>query len=85
MRRTFKEPRPCKFCGNKAKKLTRPYWSNEPYRGNLHILKQKTHNDIHDCTLWDGETYYHNAGFFCKNKCAIEFANDIITGKIKLT
>lgn len=83
----FTEPVPCPACGKKAKKLTQHFMSRdgEDYTGNLRILMDKSvihtdedgnffRKDTH-LVLWDGESYTHQAGYFCTNRCAISFAN----------
>jgi len=66
----------CPQCGAKAKKHTQSWWetSRGKYTGNLQIIRRKDET----LTLWDGESYYMYAGYFCRNRCAIDFANDII-------
>mgnify|MGYP003111252990 FL=1 len=75
----------CCNCGTHAKKLTESYWSTEPYKGNLQIVKDSSyqHKDTegnvvtnYSLSLWDGESYTLYAGKFCTNRCAIEWANN---------
>ena len=80
-KRIFNHAKPCLNCGKKAKKKTETLWSNEPYKGNLKIMKK----DKYSYTLWDGESYEHYCGFFCTNNCAMHFANKIVTGEIRMS
>lgn len=69
----------CPTCGTKAKKHTEWYFSDEPYQGNLMIIRDRSEKSTrqHDLTLWDGESYQMQAGYFCTNRCAIEYANRV--------
>lgn len=84
MKITFNYPKPCINCGKPAKKDTEKYMSFEgPYRGNLHVLRSTVskHGDnsqMHNAIIWDGESYAHYCGNFCTNRCAINYANDIV-------
>ena len=68
----------CPTCGKKAKKHTETYFGKEPYQGNLMVLRDRSHPVIgYALTLWDGESYEMYAGYFCTNRCAIEYANRV--------
>ena len=83
----FKEPVPCPACGKKAKKMTERFSSldGDEYKGNRRVLMDKSRlkwdengnitGKITYLVLWDGESYTHDAGHFCTNRCAIDFAN----------
>lgn len=75
--RLFKHQPICPQCGTPAKKHTESWWEKHlgEYKGNLQIINRR-HGDT--LTLWDGETYEMYAGNFCRNKCAIAFANEHI-------
>tara|TARA_R100000773_G_scaffold14214_1_gene13019 strand:+ start:1184 stop:1450 length:267 start_codon:yes stop_codon:yes gene_type:complete len=79
--RVFNHAKPCLNCGKKAKKKTKTWYGNEPYKGNLKIISK---HELY-CTLWDGESYEHYCGFFCTNNCAMHFADDIVTGRIRMS
>ena len=79
--RVFNYAKPCLNCGKKAKKKTETWYGNEPYKGNLKIISK---HELY-YTLWDGESYEHYCGFFCKNTCAMDFADDIVTGKLRMS
>jgi hypothetical protein len=38
---------------------------------------KKDDRKVYDLTLWDGESYEMYAGYFCTNRCAIEYANRV--------
>ena len=79
----FNYPKPCPNCGKPAKKKIERYYStNEPYRGNLQIIRDQswTHQNgekSFNLSLWDGETYTHYCGYFCTNRCAKQYANTV--------
>lgn len=87
MKRIFDHPKPCINCGKPAKKKTEWYYDiNEPYRGNLKVIRDRSFTNSlgetrNDLILWDGESYYHYCGHFCTNRCAQDFANAIVDGK----
>ena len=69
----------CPTCGKKAKKHTESYFSRDAYRGNLTVIQDRSRlgSEFHNLTLWDGESYKMQAGYFCTNRCAIEYANRV--------
>jgi len=78
-RTLFKIQVRCPTCGKKAKKHTESYFSRDAYQGNLRVIQDRSRmgSDYHDLILWDGESYEMQAGYFCKNRCAIEYANQV--------
>lgn len=87
--RVFNHAKPCLNCGKKAKKKTENWYGTEPYKGNLKILTNQSFETMDGMkyiyNLWDGESYEHRCGFFCKNICAMDFADDIVTGRIRMS
>jgi len=68
----------CRNCGKVGSKYCESVYTDEPYNGNQIIVKrhkQKVFSKFHT-DVWDGETYKLNAGKFCTNRCAIEWANE---------
>lgn len=78
--RLFKYQPACPQCGRKAKKHTESWWEKHlgEYKGNLQIINRRETWGGDTLTLWDGETYEMYAGNFCRNKCAIAYANQTI-------
>ena len=83
MKLTFNYPKPCVNCGKPAKKKTESYYGTEPYKNFLPIQRDKSWRDgnglvRYQLSLWDGESYTHYCGNFCTNKCAINYANQVV-------
>lgn len=97
--RLFKTQVSCPNCGKLAKKQITRYWDKEPYRGNLIVIRdlsftrsircEETDDLIevknYDLRLWDGETYQMYCGHFCTNRCAQQFANDVVNAGFRFT
>ena len=72
----------CRYCGKPGSKDCDTIYGDEPYNGNLIIVKEKKEilnfgeRVVYTTSVWDGETYKLNAGSFCTNRCAIAWAND---------
>ena len=71
----------CRQCGKAGSKECDTFYSDEQYKGNQIVVKEKKHEwsdgrVAYTTSVWDGETYKLNAGKFCTNRCAIEWANE---------
>jgi|TARA_R100001440_G_scaffold45375_1_gene65091 hypothetical protein len=72
----------CRYCDKPGSKDCDTIYGDEPYNGNLIIVKEKKEilnfgkRVVYTTSVWDGETYKLNAGSFCTNRCAIWWAND---------
>ena len=78
MRRTgyiWKHPKPCSWCGTKAKRYLEYYRGPLPYNGNFQVIRSDKHFDTYTATLWDGQSYAHKHDFFCSDRCAITYAD----------
>lgn len=72
----------CACCGKgSSKQFEHLNWQDQPYTGNLIVVRRKvyqygTKGTLTDFTLWDGESYEpFKSGAFCSVRCATEFAN----------
>ena len=87
----FKEPVLCPTCGAKAKKHTDSHFiprEGAPYKGNMKVIRNHYHTyydedgtlqkELSSQDIWDGETYYHRYGNFCKYRCAVTYANTVV-------
>jgi len=74
-------PKPCNWCGKKAKKHFARYRDPSPYNGNLKVIRSDKHFDNYVATLWDGESYAHKHDFFCTDKCAVAYAEAVAKGQ----
>ena len=71
----------CRQCGKAGSKDCDSIDSKEPYKGNQIVVKEQKFEwadgrVAYTTSVWDGETYKLNAGKFCTNRCAIEWANE---------
>ncbi len=88
----FDERHSCPYCGRNSKKHFKYIFKGkEPYKGTHKIINEKkrtyyrneedarTKNlqTFYNYTLWDGQTYKMKCGYFCTNRCAQNWANEI--------
>ena len=75
----WKYKRPCEQCGKNPKRDITNYSGNEPYDGNMHVVWSDSWNGRHRASLWDGESYKHKHDYFCSDKCAITYAEKVVS------
>ena len=79
--RIWKYSRPCEWCGTKAKKHFERYRAPTPYNGNMQVIRSDKHFNNYVATLWDGESYAHKHDYFCTDRCAIAYADQVAEGE----